>query len=400
MIVAYFDCFAGASGDMILGALVDAGLDIEDLRRILSGLPLAGFDIRTSKIRKGGIGATKVDVIAPPSTQHRNLRDVLDIIEASSLDGAVKTKSGRIFTRLAEAEARIHGTSPNEIHFHEIGAVDAIVDIVGAVAGLAALGIEHVHASKIPSGTGRIECSHGTLPNPAPATLELLKGIPTYSTGIPHELVTPTGAAILTTLAVRFGDFPALRIERIGYGAGTRDLPIPNVLRLVVGRSEEDPDSDGVRILETHIDDMNPQWYEYVMERLFEAGAKDVTLTPMIMKKNRPGILVRVVAEPGQVDSLTDVLFQETTTLGVRISEIQMRRLLVRKVIEVDTPWGKAHVKTALRDGKPSFTPEYDDCRRLARLSGLSLAEISDWIKKEAQSSQTSTEASAPSDGR
>jgi uncharacterized protein (TIGR00299 family) protein len=395
MTVAYFDCFAGASGDMILGALVDAGLDIGDLREILSKLSLKGFKLKTSKVRKGGIEATKVDVEAPPATEHRHLRDVLDILDSSSLDTAVKTRSGRIFTRLAEAEARIHGTSPDDIHFHEIGAVDAIVDIVGAVAGLAALGIEQIHASKLPSGTGKIECSHGILPNPAPATLELLKGIPTYSTGIPHELVTPTGAAILTTLAVRFGDFPSLRIERIGYGAGTADLPIPNVLRLMVGQSDGAQDSDGVRILETHIDDMNPQWYEYVMERLFEAGAKDVTLTPMIMKKNRPGILLRVIAEPGQVDGLTEVLFQETTTIGIRISEIQMRRLLVRNVFEIETPWGKAHVKTSLRNGKPSYTPEYDDCRRLARLSGLPLAEISDRIRKEARSKPPLTDSPA-----
>ncbi|MBN1894632.1 nickel pincer cofactor biosynthesis protein LarC [bacterium] len=398
MKIAYFDCYAGASGDMILGSLLDAGLDLEALKTELSKIPVHEYAVRAHKLVKKGITATKfdVDLLHPAkeghshaqgdhSHAHRHLGDILHILEHSTLDNDVQKKSARIFTRLAEAEAKIHGKSVQEIHFHEVGAVDAIVDIAGAVSAMNLLGIDKIFASRINTGTGTVECAHGTLLVPAPATLELLKGIPVYSTGIEAELITPTGAAILTTLAESFGPMPGMSVESIGYGAGFRDLPVANVLRVSIGRAGSG-DEDIVQLLETNIDDMNPQFYDHVMDSLFSAGAKDVFLHPIIMKKSRPGIVLSVIVEPDRLQACTNVLFRETTTLGVRISDVKKRQILSREIKSVDTQWGPARVKIRhTAGGSPEAVPEYDDCRRIAREKGIPIREVYDAVKRQAE---------------
>jgi uncharacterized protein (TIGR00299 family) protein len=384
MRIAYFDCFAGASGDMILGALIDAGLKTNLLKAELAKLNLHGFSVSAKKTVKSGIAGTKFDVRTGHEHAHRNLRDIVRIIDKSGLNAGVKEKSKAIFRRLAEAEAKVHRVSINEIHFHEVGAVDAIVDITGAVIGLEALGVEKVFSSALHLGRGTVKCAHGILPVPSPAVAELVKGFPVYSTEAEGELVTPTGAAILTTLAAGFGPMPAMTTERTGYGAGSRNLNVPNLLRVFIGRSE-DAEGDAVQVIETNIDDMNPQFYEHVMESLFKAKAKDVTLTPVIMKKNRPGIVLSVIAASADVDALVGLLFRETTTLGVRISEIKKRMVAEREILPVKTKWGSVRVKTRHTGAKTSFSPEYDDCKRIARAKGIAISDVFDEIKREAE---------------
>ncbi|MFH1942313.1 MAG: nickel pincer cofactor biosynthesis protein LarC [bacterium] len=382
---AYFDCFAGASGDMILGALIDAGLDIDILRKELKKLKLTGYSLRAEKAVKKGIAGTKFSVDVTHDHEHRTLRDIVGIIDKSTLFEKIKTDSGMIFRSLAEAEAKIHDKPVDKIHFHEVGAVDSIIDIVGVVIGLDVMGVQKVRASRIHVGTGRLKCAHGTLPVPPPATLELLKNILIYSTGIESELVTPTGAAILSTLSENFGGLPSIRIERSGYGLGRKDLDIPNVLRVIVGEEESSANQDTVQLIETNIDDMNPQFYEHIMESLFAHGAKDVFLTPVIMKKNRPGVVLSVLASPEKISDLTDVIFRETTTLGVRISEIKKRSILEREIKTVSTPWGDARVKIREFHGKKMVAPEYEDCKRLAQEHGLPIREVFDFVKKEGE---------------
>jgi uncharacterized protein (TIGR00299 family) protein len=377
MKTAYFDCFAGASGDMILGSLIDSGLSLNTLRDALSTLPLKGYSISARKAVKKGIGGVKFDVSMTEDHHHRDLGTIRKIIQNSGLSKAVQERAIEIFTRLAEAEAHIHRTSIDKIHFHEVGAVDAIVDITGASAALELLGIEEVRASRLHIGTGTLECAHGTLPVPAPAAAELLKGIPVYSTGIESELVTPTGAAILSTLAASFGPIPSLRIEATGYGLGGRDLPIPNFLRVMIGESGLSTMEDSIQLIETNIDDMNPEFYEYVMERLFEAGARDVYLTPVIMKKNRPGTILSVLTSPELTETLTAIVLEETSTLGVRISEFKKRHILDREIQTVNTPWGKINIKISRINGEETGTaPEYEDCKRIAKKAGLPLKKI------------------------
>jgi len=386
MKIAYFDCFAGASGDMILGALLDAGMDLDHLKHELAKLKLTGYTIQSKKSDKGGISATKFDVRVTHDHHHRNLKDIVQIIDKSRLTDLVKDISKKIFTRLAHAEAKVHRVSVNKIHFHEVGAVDAIVDIVGAVIGFQALGIDEIQASRLHLGSGTVECAHGILPVPPPAVAELVKGIPVYSTAVEGELVTPTGAAILTTLCKHFGPIPSMQIEKTGYGAGSKSLSIPNVLRVLIGESESGENENTVQLIETNIDDMNPQFYEHVMELLFEAGAKDVFLTPVIMKKNRPGIVLSVIALPDTVDGLTELLFRETTTLGVRISEVKKRMVLKREIVTVQTRWGKVRVKVRSFDGsKQSAMPEYDDAKRIAAKFRLPIGEVVESIRKEAE---------------
>lgn len=386
MKVAYFNCFAGASGDMIMGSLLDAGLDIEKLKSELEKLNLSNYKIQADKGMRKGISGTKFDVTIPHEHHHRGLGDILNIINQSDLSAEIKETSTKIFTRLAEAEAKIHNKTVDEIHFHEVGAVDAIVDIVGAVIGLNLLGIDQVITSPFYIGTGTLKCAHGILPVPAPATQELLKGVPTKSTGIESELVTPTGAAILTTLAESHSPMPSMTVEMTGYGLGGRDLDIPNVLRVSIGTTESVMDQDCVQLIETNIDDMNPQFYEHIMERLFAQGAKDVFLTPIIMKKSRPGVIVSVLAVPDDVDDCIQILFNETTTLGVRISEVKKRRVLDREIVTLDTPWGEARVKIReTSQGKKSVAPEYDDCKRIAQENGIPIQDVWHRIKRIAE---------------
>lgn len=383
MKIAYFDCPSGISGDMILAALINAGLDIEKLIGELGKLQLSGYEIRAEKAQRKGIWGTRFEVIIVGGQAERSLRDVLDIIEKSDFDKGIKTKSREIFSNLAQAEAKIHNKNINEIHFHEVGATDAIIDIVGCLVGLKMLGVERIHTSRLQLGSGFVKCAHGTLPVPAPATLELLKDVPVYSTGLTNELVTPTGAAIITALSAGYGEIPSMRIEKIGYGIGSRDLPIPNVLRVLIGEGEDSGyEEDTVVLLETNIDDMNPQFYDHIMDRLFQKGAKDVFLTPIYMKKNRPAIVLSVLCSPHQVEDLLDVVFKETTTLGVRISETKKRRMLKRKTKVINTRFGKVRVKLSVIDGKVrSVVPEYEDCKKLAIQHGLPLQKVYEEIK-------------------
>lgn len=386
MKICYFDCFAGASGDMILGALIDAGLDIKILKDSLEKLKVSGFEISADKTEKKGISGTQFKVNVTKDHKHRNLRNIKEIIQQSTLDNIIKKQSTDIFTNLAQAEAKIHNKPIDQIHFHEVGAIDSIVDIVGSVIGLNILGIDKVVTSRLHVGTGFLHCAHGKLPVPPPATLELLKKIPIYSTGIESELVTPTGAAILTTLTKKYGPLPSMKIDRTGYGVGTRNLQIPNILRIVIGETTKSSEEDSIQLLETNIDDMNPQFYEHIMEALFKQGAKDVFLTPIIMKKNRPGVILSVMAEPSNVQILSDVIFHETTTLGIRISEIKKRWILKREITRVSTQWGPVRVKIRiLDDNQKTLSPEYEDCKKIAQKQSIPLIEVYEAVKKAAQ---------------
>jgi pyridinium-3,5-bisthiocarboxylic acid mononucleotide nickel chelatase len=327
MRIAYFDCPTGLSGNMIIGALLDAGLEIDHLKAQLNNIRVPRYALRITKTRKRGLAGTYFNVEVKESKHHRSLQDILKIIRQSKLSKKVKTSSSRIFRRLAAAEAKVHGLPINKIHFHEVGAVDAIVDIVGACSGLKKLGIEKIYCSPLPSGQGQIVHAHGLLPNPAPAAAELLKGIPTYSTGIKGELVTPTGAAIITTLAESFGDLPRLKVERIGYGAGTIDLPQPNLLRVFIGETELATEHDTILQIETNIDDMDPKLYDRAIARLMKAGALDASVQPIRMKKRRAAVKLEVLCRPADKDKLLEEIFTVTTTIGARVYLVKREKL-------------------------------------------------------------------------
>jgi uncharacterized protein (TIGR00299 family) protein len=381
MKTAYFDCFSGISGDMVLGALVHAGCELASLDDGLRRLPLTGWKISAEKVSRGAVMATRVKVETTEHHHHRSLGTILHLIDQASLPPRAADRARRIFCRLGEAEARVHDVPIEKVHFHEVGAVDAIVDIVGACIGFELLGVEEFACSALNLGGGRVETQHGTLPVPAPATAELLRGAPTYSTGIQRELVTPTGAAIASTLASGFGALPPMTVAAIGYGAGTAELPEqPNVLRLFVGesaaREAAEPWDDTVIVLEANLDDMNPQIYGYFAERALQAGALDVFTTPVQMKKNRPGQMVTLLCEPAAVDRLTDLIFRETTTIGVR-SYSARRRTLQRESISVETPLGRIRMKVSRLNGRIlNVAPEYEDCQRVAAERGLPLKQV------------------------
>ena len=383
--LAYLDCFSGISGDMTLGALIDLGLPPQWLQENLARkVPLEGFELKVDPTMRHGIAACSVRVIIKEDSVARNYADIRRLIETSRLSPAVKEKSLAIFARLAIAEAGVHRQPVEEVHFHEVGGLDALVDIIGAVLGFDYLGIRHVMASKVPTGTGMVRSRHGTLPVPAPATLELLKGVPIYGNDIAQELVTPTGAAILTEMADAFGPFPAMRVDRIGYGAGQADLKeIPNVLRVITGTL--DPKGDDVLIVvETNIDDMNPEIFGYLMDRLFEDGALDVFWIPVYMKKNRPGTMVRVLCRRDTKDAVVARLLSETTTAGVRYHEMQ-RQLVEREQIRVDTSFGEVMVKRIRTlDGAARIVPEYDVCREIALKLNLPIRTVYETIVNEA----------------
>jgi uncharacterized protein (TIGR00299 family) protein len=385
MTLAYFDCFSGISGDMTLGALVDAGVGIEVLRTQLEKLHLPGYEITALKVARAGIQATKVHVCLDGKDQPaRNLSDIRSIIETSTLSSSIKQKSIMIFERLAQAEAKAHGTTPDKVHFHEVGAVDAIVDIVGSIIGLEVLGIKHIAGSAINLGSGTIKTSHGTMPVPAPATAELLKNIPSYGSSVPFELTTPTGAAILSALGSTFGLMPQMRISRIAHGAGDKEIPEqPNVLRLMIGEPTAAYEEDSSIVIETNIDDMNPQVYDYLIEKLMEQGAQDAYLTPIIMKKGRPAILLSVLTDKAKTDVLLDTIFRETTSIGVRIRETD-RKKLTREIKEVDTDYGKVRIKISKRGNEIlTATPEYEDCRRIAEDRKIPLKQVLEEAKKQ-----------------
>ncbi len=367
--IAFFDCFSGASGNMILGALLDAGLSLEDLQEELNTLKVSGFDIQVKRVRRQGISALHVEVKTEETRVHRHLHHIVDILDQSALDRQIKDDCKDIFTRLAEAEAKVHNTTIERIHFHEVGALDAIVDIVGTVAGLRKLGVEAIYVSPFALGSGFTTCAHGTIPVPVPATVELLNGKPVRCTEIEAELVTPTGAAILSTLGDHFGRPPAVNFETVGYGAGTRELPIPNVLRLQLGVLDEtlvEFDTDSVSVIEANIDDMNPQFYDYLFEKLYAAGALEAYMIPVTMKKTRPGILLSVLAPPEHRQKIIRIILNETTSIGVRWQEMQ-RTKARREILSIHTEFGQLRIKVS-RLGKQiiNVAPEYDDCKKLA----------------------------------
>jgi uncharacterized protein (TIGR00299 family) protein len=382
--IAYFDCASGASGDMLLGALVDLGLPLDSLRSELAKLPLRGYRLESRRVHRSGLHATKVDVLIEaepghhhePGHSHRGLRDILGLLEASGLEPEVKERAAALFRRLAEAEGTVHGVAPEEVHFHEVGAVDSIVDIVGGVVGLAWLRAERFGSSPINVGTGTVTMSHGTFSVPPPATARLVEGVPIYGAG-QGELLTPTGALLVTGYATAYGPLPPLKLEATGHGAGTRELPgQPNVLRLIVGEESSSSEGDRVLVLEAEIDDMSPQLFAPLVESLLRRGALDAYLTPVQMKKGRPGILVTVLAEPGRREAIEELLFTETTTLGVRRTEWE-RTVLARELSPVATPYGEVKVKIGRRgDRVYNAQPEFDDCERLAAAAGVPVKEV------------------------
>jgi uncharacterized protein (TIGR00299 family) protein len=376
--LAYFDCIAGASGDMILAALLDVGLPEATLRDRLAALKLDGFYLDIRRVVKNGLAATKVDVIIAEDRPERYLAEIEALVEKSDLPQGIIAQAKAIFRRLAEVEAAIHGTPVEQVHLHELGGIDTIVDVVGVLSALDALGITEIYSSPLPLGRGFVRSAHGQLPLPAPATVALLKGIPVVGSEIDRELVTPTGAALLSSLAKGFGPLPAMTLLGAGYGAGSHDLPIPNVVRVMIGEKAlpGHPEGDVVALLETNIDDLNPEIYDYVMSRLFAAGALDVFLTPIQMKKNRPATLLRVICRPQDSTRLTGILFAETSTLGVR-EQLVTRSCLPRSSQQVNTPYGPVRIKVAhLPTGETRAAPEYEDCRRLAEAHGVPLQEV------------------------
>jgi uncharacterized protein (TIGR00299 family) protein len=385
MRIAYFDCFSGASGDMILGAMIDAGLSPQRLREELRKLRIPTIHLKSKKVLKAGLAATQVTVAGRNEKRsHRNLKEILRIVERSGVEADVKEKSKEIFERIASVEGKIHRMPMEEIHFHELGGLDSIVDIVGSVWGIRQLGIEKIYVSKVNVGGGFVKCEHGILPIPAPATLSLIKGRPIYSSGVERELFTPTGAAILTTLGSEFGLMPLINVERIGHGAGRDDLPHPNLLRLIIGTSESTPGIERVVVIETNIDDMNPQFYDYVMENLLAMEVLDLFITPILMKKNRPGHLLTVICPSEKLPSVTEFLLKETTTLGLRWHE-EERAKTDREILPLQTKHGRIRFKLARWEGKVvNLSPEYEDCKRLALEKRVPLKEIFEEARKEA----------------
>jgi pyridinium-3,5-bisthiocarboxylic acid mononucleotide nickel chelatase len=378
MKLAYFDCFSGISGDMTLGALVDAGCPVEYLRSELQSLQVPGWTLAAEKVWKNGMAATYVKVSTEDQQTHRSLSAILEILRNSTLAPQVRDRAAAIFEKLGRAESYVHDAPLEKVHFHEVGAVDAIVDIVGACLGFDALGIEKFVSSPLNVGGGTAKMAHGILPVPAPATARLLQGAPTYSSGVQKELVTPTGAAIIATLCDSFGPQPPMTVTSIGYGAGTLDLEHqPNVVRIMIGEAAEKSDpatlnaatfsaDEQIAVIEVNLDDMNPQIYGHFQERALTAGALDVYTTPVQMKKNRPGTLLTVLCHLPDRQKLMDLVFAETTTIGARTYDAQ-RVVLPRKFITVSTAYGDVRVKVSGLNGHIQHaTPEYEDCRKLA----------------------------------
>ena len=372
MKLCYFDAFSGISGDMTVGALLDAGASWDGLQTALQSLNL-GAQFRLDKTKRRGISASKFSVLAPEEKKHRHLPHIEKIIEAGALSDRSRTNALAVFRRLGQAEARSHAVPLEKVHFHEVGAIDSICDIVGACVALDLLGIDEVYSSRINVGSGTVNTEHGVLPVPAPATTALLLDRPIYSAGPDTELTTPTGAALVATLAKDFGKLPPVRLLAQGFGAGDKDFPMQaNVLRVLIGERHGATEATSVTVLEANIDDSTPQVLGYAMERLLTAGALDVTLTPILMKKNRPASMLSVICSPDRTEDLSHILFSETSTLGVRVVEAQ-RRVLARDIREVQTSHGPVRIKYT---DTGSFTPEYEDCRKIAIAQGLPLRAV------------------------
>jgi uncharacterized protein (TIGR00299 family) protein len=375
--IAYFDCASGASGDMLLGAVVDLGLSLERLRAELLKLPLGGYRLEAQRVTRSGLAATKIDVLLDePGRSRRHLRDILGLVEASGLEPEVKLRAVSLFQRLADAEAAVHGTSPDEVHFHEVGAVDSIVDVVGGVIALRSLKASRFVASPLNVGSGSVTMAHGTFAVPPPATARLVAGVPVYGAG-EGELLTPTGALLVTAHATEYGPLPPMRIEATGHGAGSRETRgRPNVLRVIVGEEAGVAAGDRVLVLETEVDDAAPQLLGPLLDRLVSAGALDAFFTPVQMKKGRPGILVTVLADPQHREAIEELLFRETTTLGVRRQEWE-RTTLERDTVTVATGYGPIRVKIGRRGGTVyNAWPEFEDCQRAAAEKGVAVKEV------------------------
>jgi uncharacterized protein (TIGR00299 family) protein len=372
MKICYFDAFAGISGDMTVGALADAGADPGELIRALESLG-TGARYRIERAMRRGISASKFSVEFEDQKKHRHLPHILEMIDRSEIPARAKQNARLVFQKLGEAEAQVHGSAIEKVHFHEVGAVDSISDIVGAAVGLELLGVDAILCSPLNVGSGTVKTEHGVMPVPAPATALLLRGKPLYARGPASELTTPTGAAIVSALAGEFGPMPAMTIDSVGYGAGDREFPEhANVLRAMIGRTTGAKEATMVAVLEANIDDSTPEVLGFTMERLLEAGALDVSLQPLTMKKSRPGTLLRVIARPEDREPLTGIIMAETSTLGVRFYSAE-RRVQARRIVEVETAHGRARVKVAETG---AFAPEYEDCRTLARRTGLPLKQI------------------------
>ena len=372
MTVCYLDAFSGLSGDMLVGALADAGADSHALISAIDSLQ-TGAQVTFEPVLRRGIGATKFRVSAPEQKKHRHLGGILKMVDAADLPARVKANVARVFQRLGECEAGVHGVPIEKVHFHEVGAVDSIADIVGACMGFELLGADAVQCSPVNAGSGTVETEHGTLPVPAPATAALLRGVPVYARGPAMELTTPTGAAVVTTLAERFGSMPPMRIEKIGYGAGDKDFKEhANVLRLMVGKTSGATEASSVAVLEANIDDLSPQVLAYAIDRLMDAGALDASLQALQMKKGRAGSLLRVIGLPEDRERLAGIVFAETSTIGLR-SYVAERIVEARRIIEVDTHYGKVRVKVS---DSGNIAPEYEDCRALARSQSAPLKNV------------------------
>lgn len=377
---AHFDCFSGISGDMVLGAFVDMGVSTQWLTEMIHSLSIGEVEIVARDVKKNGIGAKKITVLEKDASPARNYRDIINIIENGTLGDRVKNTAVDIFSRIADAEARVHRCDKDDVHFHEVGAVDSIVDVVGAALCLDYLNIDSVSSSPLPLGSGFVDCSHGKLPVPAPATLEIVKGIPVYGGTSDGELVTPTGAGIIASLSQEFGPIPDMQIDRVGYGSGSRQRrDLPNLLRVFVGKKIEattERDHEDVCVVETNIDDMNPELYGYLMEKLFSDGALDVCYTPVLMKKNRPGTKVEVLCPPEKRADIARCLFAETSTIGLRYHLVH-RQTLRRSICQVTTCFGEIQVKcTTDPDGRRHYAPEYEACRKIALNNNVPLKSV------------------------
>lgn len=399
--ILYFDCFSGASGDMMLGALLDAGLPLDDLRRALGSLAIDGVSVSAKRVVRAGVAATKFVVedhdhghhhhqhqhdhhhetatgaAVAHAQAHRTLAEIHEAIDRSALSASGKARAKELFHRLGEAEAAIHDVPLGRIHLHEVGALDSIIDIVGAVFGLEWFAADRIVSSPLNLGGGMVRSAHGLFPVPAPATVRLLQGAPVYSSGVQSEMVTPTGALLVSSYAASYGAVPPMTIERVGYGAGDRDLPdTPNVLRILVGNAGEEPGIERIVVIECEIDDMNPQLFGPLMDRLYAAGALEVYLAPVQMKKNRPGTLLTILGKPDERQALSAIVFRETTTIGVRFQEM-LRQRLDRETVVVSTPLGPIRFKVARLEGSvANAAPEFEDCLRLSTERGLPVKEV------------------------
>jgi hypothetical protein len=385
MRIAFFDAFSGISGDMTLGALVHAGMPFDTLVSELHKLGIPGFELEAKHLTRNGIDAVKLDVVITDQPKyHRHLKDIEAIIDGGSFSDNVKTTAKKVFREIAVAEAKVHGSTLEKVHFHEVGAIDSIVDIVGTAICLDHLRIDRIYSSAIRTGSGgTVKTQHGVMPIPAPATIEILKGYPTVLTDIPVELTTPTGAAIIKAMSSGVITLERMRVDSVGYGAGTKEIPqIPNLLRVFVGELEPALDQDEVVSVETNIDDMNPEIIPYVIERLLAVGAHDAYMIPILMKKGRPGMLLSILTERRELEPVLAVVFRETTTLGVRIQPTE-RRKVRRASRTVTTSFGETKVKAVIYDGGERLIPEHDECRRIATERNLPLKEVYRMLERE-----------------